>query len=259
MTAEAMTMPMSEIEDWMKGMAKSMPTMPLSPLMSHPTAAAAAATALGFGAAGQMMGLMMGSMQGALEASRKLGMPVTPVDFEAGLRFWDGEWVVAAGKAARDETEQTVARTIDAAKDVSADMRSDAEDAGTAVKSALKEAAEVVATVSAAATAPVRKTVTKAAEPVKRTPEPAAKSSSVVSAPSAPRKMARPESPDDLKQISGIGPKLEEVLNRIGVWSFEQVAGWSEAEIAWVEDYLQFKGRIDRDGWLDQAKALSKK
>ena len=63
--------------------------------------------------------------------------------------------------------------------------------------------------------------------------------------------------PDDLKKIKGVGPKLEGVLNELGVWHFWQVAGWSEAEIAWVDTRLKFKGRIARDGWIEQAKILA--
>ncbi|WP_245450831.1 NADH-ubiquinone dehydrogenase [Borborobacter arsenicus] len=71
-----------------------------------------------------------------------------------------------------------------------------------------------------------------------------------------PLALARPATPDDLKRISGIGPKLEQVLNGLGVWTYEQVIAWDEAEIAWVEDYLSFKGRIGRDGWAAQATRL---
>jgi NADH-quinone oxidoreductase subunit E len=70
-----------------------------------------------------------------------------------------------------------------------------------------------------------------------------------------PKAIARPETPDDLKLISGIGPKLEQVLNGLGVWTFAQIADWSAQEIGWVDDYLSFKGRIGRDGWLEQARA----
>ncbi|WP_442583270.1 hypothetical protein ACSBOB_15470 [Mesorhizobium sp. ASY16-5R] len=78
--------------------------------------------------------------------------------------------------------------------------------------------------------------------------------------PASPRKPAaieKPEAPDDLKAISGIGPKLEQVLNGFGVWTYAQVAGWDRQEIAWVDDTLGFKGRIDRDGWIGQAAALA--
>jgi NADH-quinone oxidoreductase subunit E len=63
--------------------------------------------------------------------------------------------------------------------------------------------------------------------------------------------------PDDLKKIKGVGPKLEGVLNELGVWHFWQIASWSDAEIAWVDTRLKFKGRIERDGWIDQAKILA--
>lgn len=72
-----------------------------------------------------------------------------------------------------------------------------------------------------------------------------------------PKEIEKPAQPDDLKLISGIGPKLEQVLNSLGVWTFAQVAGWSPNEIAWIDDYLQFRGRIDRDNWLVQAAALA--
>ena len=72
-----------------------------------------------------------------------------------------------------------------------------------------------------------------------------------------PRSLDKPASPDDLKMISGVGPKLEQVLNELGVWTFDQIAEWTAAEIAWVDDYLQFSGRILRDDWLGQAAKLA--
>jgi NADH-quinone oxidoreductase subunit E len=63
---------------------------------------------------------------------------------------------------------------------------------------------------------------------------------------------------DDLKRIVGIGPKLEQELNSLGVYHFSQIAGWSEANITFVDSKLRFKGRIQRDNWVDQAQALSK-
>ncbi len=64
---------------------------------------------------------------------------------------------------------------------------------------------------------------------------------------------------DDLKQISGVGPVLEELLNRIGVYYFWQVASWSAADIQEVDDLLEaFKGRITRDEWVSQARTLMK-
>jgi NADH-quinone oxidoreductase subunit E len=61
---------------------------------------------------------------------------------------------------------------------------------------------------------------------------------------------------DDLKLISGVGPKLEVVLNDLGIYHFDQIASWTKSEIGWVDDYLKFSGRIERDDWVAQAKAL---
>ena len=63
---------------------------------------------------------------------------------------------------------------------------------------------------------------------------------------------------DDLKMISGVGPKIEATLNEIGIFTFAQVAGWKKAEREWVDGYLNFRGRIERDDWVKQAKALAK-
>ncbi|SDE00817.1 hypothetical protein [Limimaricola pyoseonensis] len=63
---------------------------------------------------------------------------------------------------------------------------------------------------------------------------------------------------DDLKQLRGVGPKLEEQLNRLGVWHLDQIAGWSEAEALWIDDHLEgFRGRILRDDWIGQARELT--
>ena len=62
---------------------------------------------------------------------------------------------------------------------------------------------------------------------------------------------------DDLQQIKGVGPKLEDLLNTLGIYYFRQVAGFSASDIAWVDSKLRFKGRIVRDRWVVQAKRLS--
>lgn len=63
---------------------------------------------------------------------------------------------------------------------------------------------------------------------------------------------------DDLKQISGVGPKMEKLVNSLGFYHFDQIAGWSASEVAWVDDNLEgFKGRVTRDNWIDQAKVLA--
>ncbi|UWQ89985.1 NADH-quinone oxidoreductase subunit E [Rhodobacteraceae bacterium M382] len=62
---------------------------------------------------------------------------------------------------------------------------------------------------------------------------------------------------DDLKLLKGVGPKLEEKLNEAGVTSFAQVAAWGPEDIERMDDLLSFKGRIERDGWVEQAKQLA--
>lgn len=69
--------------------------------------------------------------------------------------------------------------------------------------------------------------------------------------------LARDGKPDDLKRISGIGPKNEKVLHSLGVFHFDQIAGWSGDEMAWVDAHLKFNGRIAREEWTRQAKLLA--
>lgn len=63
---------------------------------------------------------------------------------------------------------------------------------------------------------------------------------------------------DDLKLIKGVGPKLEVLCNKLGFWHFDQIANWTPAEVAWVDDNLEgFKGRVSRDEWIPQARDLA--
>jgi NADH-quinone oxidoreductase subunit E len=63
---------------------------------------------------------------------------------------------------------------------------------------------------------------------------------------------------DDLKRIDGIDPALEASLNALGVYHLDQIAGWGADEIAWIEARLEGpQGRIERDGWVAQAKELA--
>ncbi|SLN34006.1 NADH dehydrogenase subunit E [Roseovarius litorisediminis] len=71
-------------------------------------------------------------------------------------------------------------------------------------------------------------------------------------------KAARGGKADDLKQIRGVGPKLEVLLNEMGFYHFDQIAGWNANEVAWVNANLKgFKGRVTRDNWVEQARILA--
>ncbi|MEO0569405.1 MAG: 50S ribosomal protein L21 [Pseudomonadota bacterium] len=86
----------------------------------------------------------------------------------------------------------------------------------------------------------------KKAEPKKEAPKKA-----------APTKAATAEA-DDLKQLSGVGPALEKKLHENGVTTFAQIAAWTEDDVAAMDEKLSFKGRIEREGWIEQAKKLAK-
>jgi len=61
---------------------------------------------------------------------------------------------------------------------------------------------------------------------------------------------------DDLRRIKGVGPKIEKLLNELGVFHFDQIASWTRGQIAHVDDQLKFKGRIERENWIEQARQL---
>ena len=61
-----------------------------------------------------------------------------------------------------------------------------------------------------------------------------------------------------MKEIKGVGPKLEQMLHQMGFYHFDQIAAWTEAEVNWVNENLAgFKGRAARDNWVAQAKILA--
>lgn len=89
----------------------------------------------------------------------------------------------------------------------------------------------------------------------------------------APKKAAKAEAPaakaekaeaapaaegfkDDVKLIGGVGPALEKKLAALGVTSLKQIAEWTAEDVAKVDEELNFKGRIERDEWIEQAKDL---
>ncbi|KAJ0342731.1 hypothetical protein COL154_014100 [Colletotrichum chrysophilum] len=69
---------------------------------------------------------------------------------------------------------------------------------------------------------------------------------------------ARPDEPDDLKMVAGMGPKIEGTLHELGIWTWKQIGEWTQAECEWVDDHLSFHGRIAREEWVKQAQALAK-
>lgn len=85
---------------------------------------------------------------------------------------------------------------------------------------------------------------------------------SIVSAPAAasgPLRLTGPRggTADNLKEIEGIGPAMEKLVNELGFYHFDQIASWSDADVALVDTEMKgFKGRITRDRWVAQAKII---
>ena len=98
-----------------------------------------------------------------------------------------------------------------------------------------------------------------AAKPVSKTkPKPTADPKAEALAEREPERLEAPRgAADDLQRLSGVGPKLEGLLHELGVFHFAQIAAWGAEEIAWVDARLKFKGRIERENWIEQAKALA--
>ena len=114
------------------------------------------------------------------------------------------------------------------------------------------------ATVAAPAAAPVAATPPATAEKKDAAPAAAAPAAAPVDAAPVLHDAPKDSKADDLELIWGVGPKLRELLNKMGVWHFDQIASWTEKEIRWVDARLEdFKGRIERDDWIGQSKKLA--
>ncbi|MEE4119185.1 MAG: NADH:ubiquinone oxidoreductase [Paracoccaceae bacterium] len=127
--------------------------------------------------------------------------------------------------------------------------------AGTAPTASTSSAASSAAgstTSAAAAVAPSSGTAQTA-------PAPATADAGAGDVGTKPRLLAAPSGePDDLKQIKGVGPALEKLCHSLGIYHFDQIAKWTDAEVAWVDEHLEgFKGRVSRDDWVSQAKTLA--
>ncbi|QHW24163.1 5' DNA nuclease [Rhizobium leguminosarum bv. viciae 248] len=197
--------------------------MPVHPLMAHPAAAFAAATAIGFGFSTQMAGAFFGAFQSALETTSKVAAALddTPPDElkpDVDIRPENIRPVVKA--VTKPSAEQKAGPRLTVVKPVSEPTPASRPKPVSQAK-------------------PARQT--KASEPkvaVKAKP------------------VARGKT-DDLKLIAGIGPKLEQVLNAKGIRSFAEIAAWTDEEIDRFDTELGFNGRILRDDWTGQAKVLA--
>ncbi|MDG1318076.1 MAG: 50S ribosomal protein L21 [Paracoccaceae bacterium] len=125
------------------------------------------------------------------------------------------------------------------------------------VKAALG-AGSVSASAIAAVVEPASKTKTAKPAAAKATEAKPAAAKVTEAKPAAP-KAGKAAAGGDLKKLSGVGPALEKKLIAAGVTSLEQVAAWTEADVTKIDEELSFKGRIEREGWIAQAKELTAK
>ncbi len=125
-------------------------------------------------------------------------------------------------------------------------------------------AAAVATAATAVAAAPKPHTPAPPA-PKPAEPKPAEPKPMPVAQPVSTGKPARPKGlagarsgkADNLQMVSGVGPKLEKTLHGLGFFHFDQIANWTRDEVAWVDEHLRFKGRIDREEWIPQCKLLA--
>lgn len=218
------------------------PTLPMTPQMMTPDVVMPAAAPL-----------LMPTIMGAAAAN-------------AAIATWAGFWMGAplAGAAAlgilTSGTSAPVARTSSTTPKLTKPVVKRASPKvalKTAVKTSAKKAVKTATIVKAASGKPVAtKTDAKKVEAAK----PVTKTARATKLNDRPMGLDAPKGgkADDLKRISGLGPKLESVLNDLGIYHFEQIAGWTPKQIAWVDDYLRFKGRIKRDRWIAQVKTFLK-
>jgi NADH-quinone oxidoreductase subunit E len=223
---EILTAETDRIEGMNESLNRTMPKEMASAinLMAHPVAGIAAMSAVGLGMASHMFGVWIGSLSGAIEASQAMLKTVA----EAGNH---GE-----AEKAEVQPKQPSARVRATAKTLMAEAQSFAAEA---VK--VPDIVPPVATVKPEGKSrrkPAGETVLKASE-------------------ARPQALEKPAIADDFKAIAGVGPKLETVLNGLGIWTYAQIAGWTPGNVAWVEDHLGFKDRVQRDGWIAQAAALA--
>jgi large subunit ribosomal protein L21 len=119
------------------------------------------------------------------------------------------------------------------------------------------KAAQGAGSVSAAAVMAVVKAAPKAEKPAAAKAKPSAAAKAAPKAAAAPKADAAPAAASgDLKKLVGVGPALEKKLIAAGVTSLEQVGAWTDADVSKIDEELSLKGRIEREGWIAQAKDL---
>jgi predicted flap endonuclease-1-like 5' DNA nuclease len=165
----------------------------------------------------------------------------------------------ANGRIAREnwiEQAQILSRGGDTAFSREYDRRTNAEAGATAVRPAKLEIRET-ATHAAAQTGSARRADLGALRSVRSEAYQGAAQGSVVTSRIGAAKGVRGAPTEDLKRIRGIGVLIEKKLNQMGILAYEQIANWTAEEINRISQSLDFKGRIERENWVEQARILA--
>jgi large subunit ribosomal protein L21 len=125
------------------------------------------------------------------------------------------------------------------------EILTDGKKASAAPKARAKPEAKAKEAKPAEAAAPAEKPAAEAPKAAAKAPE----------AKAAPAKAATEA--DNLKQLSGVGPVIEKKLHGLGITTFAEIAAWTAEDVARFDEALSFKGRIERDDWIGQAKKLA--
>lgn len=187
-------------------------------------------------------------------------------DADAAKAKADAEAAAAQAKADADAAAAKAAADAEAAAKAEAEAAQAKADAEAAAQSAVDEAELEAARAQAAkeaaeAQAAAAAAATPAARNVEDTPDydgDGVREGTNEGTRPAGLDGPRGGSADNLKEIKGVGPKMEKLCNSLGFWHFDQIAAWSADEVAWVDANLEgFKGRVTRDEWVKQAKILA--
>lgn len=201
------------------------------------------------------------------EEARKV-RKLVPASSEMGMRMGDGPTIPAAvAVPVRAETSVTPVRPSSVVRPLADVASPPVILADPVVDPAPVTAPQPVAPPPAAM--PVAAPKTKAAakpkaDKPKAEPKPKASKAAKPNAAKSgePKGLVRLKAPrkgkaDDLQEIEGIGPALEKLVNSLGFYHFDQIAAWTEADVALVDAEMKtFKGRITRDRWVEQAKII---
>ncbi|SIP89539.1 NADH-quinone oxidoreductase subunit E [Rhizobium sp. RU35A] len=207
--------------------------------LANPVAVMAAATAASVAIGTQFATAFLGLMQASMEAIGRTDARDAAAQ-RAEPKGADARDAEARSAAPEVKTETAPAATVVAATEAPVVTPK------VATPKPVRKAAERAEKATAKAATQRSKAASSVAEPVKA---PAAKAK-------ASKPAARKAKADDLKKISGIGPKLEDLLNGMGVARYAAIAAWTDKDVEHFDRELGLDGRIAKDDWIAQAKAL---